>query len=165
MVDGIRSPFHFDGIMRQAIHELKYRNLKSISNCLAELLFLYLKDNPLPGEVLVSVPLHDKRLRQRGYNQTSLIATKLSRLTSIPVVEGCLIRLENSSPQTRSSTVEERRRNVENAFGCRDERLAGKRVLLIDDVCTSGATLDACAKALKAGGTISVWGLTLARET
>ena len=108
--------------------------------------------NPLPGEVLVSVPLHAKRLRQRGYNQTSLIAIELSRLISIPAVEGCLIRIQNNSPQTGTATVEERRRNVVNAFGCQDERLVGKRVLLIDDVCTSGATLEACAKALKTGG-------------
>lgn len=164
-IDGIRSPFHFDGIMRQAIHELKYRNLKSISSCLADLLFNYLEDSPLPGDVLVSVPLHAKRLRQRGYNQTGLIAMELSRLTSIPAVEGCLIRLQNNSPQTRTATVEERRRNVVNAFCCRDERFTGKHVLLIDDVCTSGATLDACAEALKAGGAVTVWGLTLARET
>jgi ComF family protein len=151
--------------MRQAIHELKYRNLKAISSCLAELLFVHLKDSPLPGEVLVSVPLHAKRLRQRGYNQSSLIAIELSKLSAIPVIEGCLIRLRNSPPQTRTATVEERRQNVVNAFGYQDKRLIGKRVLLIDDVCTSGATLEACATALKTGGAISVWGLTLARET
>ena len=165
MIDGIRSPFRFDGVIRQAVYEFKYHSLKAISVRLAELLFAYLDANPIPSEVLVSVPLHPRRLRQRGYNQSSLIARELGKISALSVVEDCLFRNKNSPPQTRTVTAEDRRRNVVNAFTCHDQSLRGKKVLLIDDVCTSGATLEACAIALKAAGAKSVWGLTLARET
>jgi competence protein ComFC len=163
-IDGIRSPFRFDEVVRKFIHDLKYRNLKAISPCLAELLADYLKENPLPGEALVSVPLHPRRLRERGYNQSSLLAGELGKRIGLPVIEDCLIRVKQAQPQVRAGDVEERRRNVADAFVCRDKRINGKRIILIDDVCTSGATLESCAAALRNGGATSVWGLTLARE-
>jgi len=163
-IDGIRSPFQFDGVIRQAIHQLKYQNLRALVVPLAKLLQGYLSTNPLPAEVLVPVPLHQKRLRERGYNQSSLLARELSKLINLPVVDNCLSRQRHAPPQARTSTVEERQRNIAGAFACRDYRLRDKQVLLIDDVSTSGATLDACAAALKAAGATSVWGLVMARE-
>ncbi len=163
-IDGIRSPFQFDGVMRQAIYQLKYRNLRALAAPLAKLLDDYLSTNPMPGEVLVPVPLHLKRLRERGYNQSSLLARELGKLTKLPVVDNCLIRQRHALPQARTSTVDGRRSNVADAFTCGDYRLRDRQVLLIDDVSTSGATLDACAAAIKAVGTTSVWGLVLARE-
>jgi ComF family protein len=163
-IDGIRSPFKFDEVVRKSIHELKYRNLKAISLCLAGLLADYLKANPLPGEALVGVPLHPRRLRQRGYNQSSLLARELGGRIGLQVIEDCLVRIKEALPQVRAVDVEERRKNVADAFVCRDERVNGKQIMLIDDVCTSGATLESCAAALKNRGATSVWGLTLARE-
>ena len=163
-IDGIRSPFRFDGVVRQAIHQLKYKNLRALAMPLSELLKDYLATNPVPGQVLVPVPLHQKRIRERGYNQSSLLAHKLGKFINLPIVDDCLIRLRPTPPQTKTSTVAERQSNVANAFSCRDHRLRDKQVLLIDDVSTSGATLDACAVALKAAGAASVWGLVLARE-
>ena len=163
-IDGIRSPFRFDEVIRKAIHELKYRNLRAISSRLAELLADYLKENPLPGEALIGVPLHPRRLRERGYNQSSLLAKELGKRIGVPVIEDCLVRVKQAQPQVRAADAEERRRNVAEAFACRDERVKGKRIILIDDVCTSGATLESCAAALKDKGATSVWGLTLARE-
>ena len=130
---------------------------------LAQLLRDYL-NNPMPAEILVPVPMHPKRLRERGYNQSGLLARELGRLTNLPVVDDCLIRQRHAPPQARTSNVDERRSNIADAFTCRDHRLRDKQVLLIDDVATSGATLDACAAALKASGAISVWGLVMARE-
>ncbi len=163
-ITGIRSPFRFEGIIRLAVHELKYNNLKAISGCLAMLMADYFRDHTMQGEVLVPVPLHPRRLRQRGYNQSGLLARELGRLISLPVVEDSLYRLKDSSPQARADTVEDRRKNVRGAFACRDKKLRKRHVILIDDVCTSGATLEACATALKAARALSVWGLTLARE-
>jgi ComF family protein len=163
-IDGIRSPFRFDEVIRKAIHELKYRNLKAISPCLAELLADYLRSSPLPGEALVCVPLHPRRLRERGYNHSSLLVRELGRSIDWPVIDDCLIRVKQTQPQVRAVDVEERRRNVADAFMCRDEQVKGKQIILIDDVCTSGATLESCAAALKNKGAKSVWGLTLARE-
>ena len=138
--------------------------MKAISPCLAELLADYLKKNPLPGEALVSVPLHPRRLRERGYNQSILLAGELGKRIGLPVIEDCLIRVKQAQPQVRAGDVEERWRNVADAFMCRDERISGKQIILIDDVCTSGATLESCAAALKNKRATSVWGLTLARE-
>jgi len=163
-IDGIRSPFRFDGLMRQAIHQLKYKNLRALVTPMTKLLHDYLTANPLPGDVLVPVPLHPRRLRERGHNQSGLLAQELSRLAGLPVIEDCLARKQHTPPQARTTTVEERRSNVANAFTCVNDKLNGKQVLLIDDVSTSGATLSACATELKAGGAVSVWGLTLARE-
>lgn len=163
-IDGIRSPFRFEGVIRQAIHQLKYRNLKALAAPLAELLHDYLMENPMAGDILVPVPLHPKRLKERGYNQSSLLAQKLGNLADLPVFDNCLIRRRHTSPQAKTSSVDERRSNVTGAFTCYSRWLQGRRVLLIDDVSTSGATLDACAVALKATGAISVWGLVLARE-
>ncbi|MFC1939851.1 ComF family protein [Chloroflexota bacterium] len=163
-IDGIRSPFRFEGVMRQAIHWLKYRNLRALATPLAQLLNDYLTTNPVPGDVMVPVPLHRKRLRERGYNQSSLLARELSRLNNLAVADDCLVRQRHALPQARASNVDERQRNVAGAFACCDYRLRGKQVILIDDVSTSGVTLDACASALKAAGATSVWGLVLARE-
>ncbi len=163
-IAGISSLFHFDGAVHQAIIQFKYKNVKALAAPLAQLMAEYLCAHPLPAEVLVPVPLHPRRLRERGYNQSSLLARELGKLASLPMVEGSLVRLKNTPPQTRTKSAEERQGNVADAFICRDQRMAGKRILLIDDVCTSSATLDACASALKAAGATSVWGLTLARE-
>ena len=150
--------------MRQAIHQLKYRSLRALAAPLAELLRDYIITNPVPAEVMVPVPLHQKRLRERGYNQSALLARELGKLTSLPVVDDCLVRQQHAPPQARTANVDERRRNVAGVFACRNQRVRDKQVLLIDDVSTSGATLDACAAALKAAGAASVWGLVMARE-
>lgn len=163
-IDVIRAPFLFGGAIRQAVHELKYNNLKAIAPLLASFLHDYLLENPLRTDVIVPVPIHQKRYRERGYNQSALIARELGKISRIPVVEDCLIRKINTPPQVRTTGALERWQNMANAFVCADRRLADKRVLLIDDVSTSGATLNACASALKDAGTATVCGLTLALE-
>lgn len=115
-----------------------------------------MKINPIPGEVLVSVPLHRKRLRERGYNQPRLLAEGLGRLSNLPVVADCLVRQKHTPPQAKTSHVEEWRDNVIGVFDYCDDRLRDKQVLLIDDAATSGATLNACAAVLKASGVVSV---------
>ena len=163
-IDGIRSPFVFDSVIRQAIHELKYRNLRALAIPMAGLLHDYILENPVPGEVLVPVPLHRKRLRERGYNQSGLLAKQLGKLTGSPVIDDCLIRQHHTPPQARTTNIDERRQNVVNAFSCSSEKLQGKKVILIDDVTTSGTTLNACAETLKKSGIASVWGLVMAIE-
>ncbi len=162
-IDGIRSVFLFKGTARQLVLQFKYRHLKAAAAPLGQLMADYLRAGPLPGEVIVPVPLHPKRQRRRGYNQASLLAAEVGRLTGLPVMEDTLVRVRDTAPQARSAGALERRINVRGAFECPRE-LSGERVILIDDVCTTGATLDACATALKAAGTASVWGFTAARE-
>lgn len=163
-IDGIRAPYRFEGVVRRAVHELKYHNLRALAAPLAGLMRDYLDDNPLPADILVPVPLHKKRLRDRGYNQAGLLARELGKLTGTPVSLDGLVRTRTAVPQARAATVAERRSNVAGVFACQDTGLRNKRVLLIDDVATTGATLDACAGALKAAGAVSVRALVLARE-
>ncbi len=160
-IDGIRSPFRFEGVIQQAIYKLKYGNIRALAQPLVRLLRDYLLTYPVSGKILVPVPVHPKRLRERGYNQSGLLARELGNIIGLPVIDDCLVRLRHTSPQVKTSTVTERQNNVAGAFSCRGDGLRDKQVLLIDDVLTSGATLDACAAALKAGGATSVWGLTL----
>lgn len=163
-IDGIRSVFRFEGVMRQAIHQFKYNNLRVIAAPLARLLGDYLSTHPLTAEVIVPVPLHHRRLRERGYNQSKLLAKELSKITGLPLLKDSLIRQQHSQSQARAASAVERRKNVAGAFICRGDNLKDRSIMLIDDVATSGATLDACAAALKSAGAGRVWGLTLARE-
>jgi ComF family protein len=116
----------------------------------------------LPIDVIVPVPLHAARLRERGYNQAALLAKHLSIATNIPLVEDGLVRTRATASQMTLKAAE-RKINVQDAFGCSDGRMARQRVVVIDDVCTTGATLEACAQALFQAGAVSVWALTLAR--
>lgn len=163
--DGIRSPFAFDGVLRQAIYQFKYGHFKALAAPLGQLLGSYLQREPLSVDVLVPVPLHSSRERDRGYNQSALLAAELGKRCGLPVVSDCLVRLRHTKPQVRTAGALERQRNLAGAFGCLDRRLADLRVLLIDDVCTTGATLSSCAIALREAGASLVWGLALARET
>ncbi len=124
----------------------------------------YLGSNPLPVDLILAVPMHPRRARERGYNQSDLLVEALSRLIQLPMTSGSLVRLRNTPSQV-SLGAEARRSNVQGAFCCNDQLFQGKGVLLVDDVCTTGATLNACATALKGAGAAPVWGLTFSRET
>jgi len=163
-IDGIRSPFRFEGTIRESIHQLKYKNLRDISNILSHQLFIYLTKYPLDFDIIVPVPLHPRRLKERGYNQSSLLAVKLGKLIDVPVYDSNLLRIKYTIPQVKTAGLKERQTQISDAFLCKDKSLNSLNILLLDDVSTSGATLDACAKALKSAGTAKVWGLSLARD-
>ena len=124
----------------------------------------YLKTEELPVDLVVPVPLFGRRQRLRGYNQSALLARELARLDGLPLAVRALSRRRDTPPQARSVDAETRRRNVAGAFAADRRQVEGRRVLLVDDVMTTGATLDACAQALRQGGAASVWALTFARE-
>jgi ComF family protein len=163
-IDCIRSPLRFEGLTRQIVHQFKYKNLRSLAQPLGLILKDYLLREPLPVEVVVPIPLHPRRMRERGYNQSALLAKEVSRLMNLPLVENEVQRTSYILPQARTHSARERQANVKGAFNCRSFSRAGKSVLLIDDVATSGSTLDACAAALKKAGSGPVFGLVLARE-
>jgi ComF family protein len=164
VIDGIRAPFRFEATIRSAVHQLKYRNLRALASPLAAMMADYLYENALPYDIIMPVPLHNKKLRERGYNQSELLAKELGQLTGIPIEKGCLVRHRHTPAQAMTKSIEERQRNLAGAFACKNDNARGKKVLLIDDVATSCTTLDACAAALKSSGAVSVWGLTLARD-
>ena len=162
-IDGIRSVFRFEGIVRKAIHHLKYYDLKIISKDLAKILYDYISFNKLEYEVIVPVPLHKKRLRHRGYNQSLLIAQELGKLANNDVLTDVLFRVKEGAKNLNIHTVFASQQFSKKSAKVISHEINGK-VILIDDVCTSGATLESCAMALKAAGAESVWGLTIARE-
>jgi ComF family protein len=163
-IDAVRSVFVFEGTIRTAIHELKYRNLRDISVNLGEYMAEYYRNNGLKGDCLLPVPLHEKRIRERGYNQSELLAKEIARHVEVPVKGHLVTRMRNNMPQARTSNADERRTNMENVFRCQSPEVAGKNIIIIDDVCTSGNTLESCAAVLKGAGAKSVIGFTLARE-
>jgi ComF family protein len=167
-IGGIRSAFLFTGGVRQAIHRLKYDNRRSLTEILARLMADYWRENPMPVDLLVPVPLHPARQRERGYNQAELLARSLGGMIDLPVVITGLRRVRHTPPQMSLSAAD-RRENVWGAFvyraeaGDDDNPISDQRILVIDDVCTTGSTLEACSLALKAAGASAVWGFTLAR--
>ena len=160
-IAGIRSVAFFDGTLRKAIHEFKYRYVRELALPLGDMLVSAWPSVLLPADVILPVPLHARRQRARGYNQAALLAERLGRALGIPVANDALIRHRNTPSQTQLDAVR-RRQNVAGAFSCRGSGVDGRRVLLIDDVCTTGSTVEACGLALQAGGAQSVWALTLA---
>lgn len=162
-MDGIRAPFRMEGAIREAIHGFKYRGVRAAAPELSLLLGSYLESNSLPGDVLVPVPLHPRRLRTRGYNQAALLARELGKLTGLPVNEDLLRRTRDTPPQVQTGGRVERGRSMAGAFECAGDA-RGLAVILLDDVTTTGSTLSACAAALKQAGAASVWGLVLAKE-
>lgn len=162
--DRARSVGLYAGSLREAVHELKYRGRTAMAVPLSELLAGQgaRMGSPHHCDVLVPVPLHVRRLRQRGFNQSALLAQRLARAWHIPCDVAALQRQRWTAPQTG---LDRRRRlaNLRGAFAASRARCRGKRMLLIDDVYTSGATVNECARALKAAGAARVEVLTLAR--
>ena len=128
---------------------------------LGQLLTNYQMENRLPVEVIVPVPLHARRVKKRGYNQAALLAKEMSEGLGLPLARDSLVRVRSTVPQVGLS-ARRRRDNVSGAFQCPQAHLKGQRVLLVDDVCTTGATLEACSIALQQTDVASVWGLVLA---
>ncbi len=163
-VDGIRAPYLFDGAIREAVHSFKYRGVRAAAPDLALLMARFLDSHRVPGEVIVPVPLHSRRLRQRGYNQAALLARQLARLRGLELNEGLLVRATDTLPQVETASRSQRRDNVQGTFRTKRD-VSGLKALLVDDIATTGSTLSACAAALKSSGAATVWGLVLARES
>lgn len=162
-----RAVFEFHGPLREAIHRLKYRQKSALAPRLAPFLAQALQDDPVlclfQPDCLVPVPLHRARLRKRGFNQSSLLSAELCALSGVPTRE-LLLRTRNTAPQV-GLKGEARARNVHGAFAMRQAKiqLSGERVLLVDDVFTTGSTLHEAARVLLQAGASEVCALTLAR--
>jgi ComF family protein len=148
--------------LREGLHAFKYRGVTALAIPLAGLMAEYWARHPVRADVMVPVPLHKSRLRSRGFNQAAYLARELAMRVDLPLDEEVLVRHRRTAAQVDLG-AEERKQNVREAFRCESNGAVGRRVLLIDDVCTTGSTLEACAVALKRGGARSVQALTLAR--
>ncbi len=155
----------YDGALMEAIHAFKYGKRASLSRPLAALArqtFLQFWDN-YNIDLLVPVPLHLKRLRQRGFNQAHLLINRWAKLDKTPFDGLVLSRTRWTEPQT-SLSRKERQKNIKKAFSVkRPESVEGRRIVLVDDVYTTGSTANECARVLMKAGAEFVDVLTLAR--
>ena len=151
----------YEGVLRELIHIYKYGRVKTLARPLGDLLAAALpRDQRF--DFVVPVPLHWQRRWQRGFNQSALLAQSIARRTGIPMLRA-LGRVRSTAAQAGLSNTN-RRKNVSTAFRCRrPASVAGKRILLIDDVMTTGSTAAACAIALKRAGATKVALLAVAR--
>jgi len=153
---------YFEGPLREAIHQFKYRPCRALGKPLAAWMAVNIR--PVSYiDCIIPVPLHVARLRQRGFNQALILAHELSRAFSLPLSFDNLKRVRPTRPQVEL-TGTERIKNVAGAFALRRPgELKDRDVLLIDDVFTTGATMNECARVLKDAGASRVTALTLAR--
>lgn len=161
--DRLRTFGAYDGELRSLIVLLKYNSVRPLARPLGEWLAALLHQHPEMAEVdvLVPVPLHPTRQRSRGFNQAELLARELRRWTSLRVETRWLRRVKDTPSQT-GLTPNQREENVRGAFSS-ETSLDAARILLLDDVCTTGATLNACAQVLKRAGAARVNAVTVAR--
>jgi len=159
---GLRSAAFFGGPLQKALHRLKYSRDLALADDLAVELARAWQVFALPADLVAPVPLSAPRQRERGYNQAGLLARAFAELCGLPFQPEAAERVRDTASQVGLS-AEARRANVQGAFVADRQLAAGQRVLLVDDVCTTGATLAACGEALATAGAAEIWGLTLAR--
>ncbi len=165
IIDGAFVVSHYsDTLLKRAIHYYKYRFVRDLSEPLALLVAQALQNATLPTpDIIIPVPLHKRRYRWRGFNHAEELARALD--LRIPVITDILIRTRYTKPQAQKKNRKYRKQNMRDAFCVtRTESVNQKQILLIDDIMTTGATLEECARALKKSGAATIHCLVLARE-
>jgi ComF family protein len=163
--DRAGAPFVYEGELMKAIHEFKYEGRSRMAGWLGPLLASFAEGwvREGSGVLLMPVPLHPKRLRKRGFNQSLLLARHVAKRLGAQVDFLSLRRIRDTTPQTGLKR-DERRKNVRRAFEVVDRSaVRRKRIVLVDDVATTGSTLNECARVLRRAGCAEVYGLVLAR--
>lgn len=157
-----RAVFVYQGAVVASMHRLKYKNRRDYAAAYAKEAYRTQGEwiRRIAPDALIPVPLHKKRRRRRGYNQAELIARKLSEYTGIPMEKDLLLRRVNTRPQ-RQLEAKERKNNLKNAFQMSKKIVKLERVLLIDDIYTTGSTVDAAAEVLMSAGIKKVYVLCI----
>lgn len=161
----ICAAYYEEGPLKELIHNYKYNHVTELTEILGGFMYAAAVKNPSTskGDILISfTPLHRKRLAQRGYNQAQLLAETVGLKLGLPVAD-----LLTKNRNTKRQVIlhgDERRKNLENLFNVKsDINIKNKIIILVDDVMTTGTTLNECAKVLKVAGAKEVWGLVIAR--
>ncbi len=155
-----------EGVVREAIHRFKYNRQMYFGGHLEDWLIGAARRwiEWCEVDAIVPVPLHSRKQREREFNQAEVLARSLSRAVNLPVLCNVVCRVKDTPTQTRL-TARERRQNLRGAFAVRrPEAVAGRRLVLVDDVFTTGVTLDSCAKVLRVEGAQNIIALTVARK-
>src|SRR3989344_2800754 len=165
-------PYKEKFLTRKLIHQFKYEPhiIKELAKSLAQVVvehFVLIGQTPVgawSNSVLVPVPLEIKKLKSRGYNQTEELAKEFSKLINVTVISNNLVKIKKTRPQMKLS-AKERVENVKDAFAIKNPaEFAGRKIFLVDDVYTTGSTMEECARALKATSAKQVFGIAIARE-
>lgn len=157
----LRAAFVMDDGARRLAHELKYEGMTALAEPMARRMLDEITVND--AGMIVPVPLHRSRERARGYNQAAMLAREIAKLAGIDADERAVRRVRDTAPLVKTMHRDERLAIMRGAFEAVPERVDGRRVLLVDDVATTGATLDSCARALRESGARDVRALTWAR--
>jgi len=158
---GIAS-FTYNDYLKDAIYDFKYHNVRHLAQYFAEKMVPRYKYEILrwDADALIPVPMYEKKKRERGYNQAELLADELGKALKIPVRNDILYRCRNTKPQKELSN-KNRIKNVQNAFQIRQNVVKLKKVILVDDIYTTGITIDECAGVLRANGVEKIYYISL----
>lgn len=150
--NGIYAAFPYDEDSGALVKKLKYNNRRDLAETLSKLFLKYVDLQPENYDFVTAVPIHKKRLKERGYNQAAVFAQMIAQSLSLPFVKDVLVQKEEAVSQTALS-YHERLHNLKGAFAvCEKKALLGKRILLVDDVITTGTTMKECGATLKEAG-------------
>ena len=158
----IVATYYEEGPIKEMIHNFKYNHALELKKVLSDLLIQAVSQKTF--DFITFTPLHKRRLAERGFNQAEILAEKIAKKLKIPC-EPLLIKTKSTKRQV-GLTGQKRRENLEKVFKVKSykvESLKGKKILVVDDITTTGTTLDECAKVLKSAGAKEVWGLVVAR--
>ena len=159
--DKIFSALNYRGFFKDKMLSYKFHNEKYLGVCFAEILVKLIGEYDLNADIIIDVPISKSRLRERGYNQSEVIATKVADFTRIKYQKNILVKTKNNLRQSEL-TLYERKENVKNVYSIKNiENIKNKKILLIDDIFTTGATLKECARLLKQNGAQEVIALTV----
>jgi len=162
VLDSAHTLFYFQGAMREVVHLFKYSGYWKLGRGLIRSRLAELLPSFGDVELILPVPLHPFRLRSRGFNQAAVLAREVTEGLGVPLELGCLVRRKGGRPQV-GLPPGERRRNIRGCFAViSGTNVEGRKVLLVDDVLTTGATANECARVLKKSGAEAVGLLTLA---
>ena len=157
---------NYDGPVKDLIHQLKYRHWTTLTDIIRPIIYAYVKNLALPVEdyVIVPIPLHPERLRERGFNQAELIGSIISEALGLPMAADALERIKKTKSQAELKNYAERSNNVTGAFRVKqNDAIWSKNIILVDDVYTSGATINDAMRSLREAGAKKVIAFVLAK--
>jgi len=162
----------YDEIVRNLIHQFKYQKWTRLSPIFKNILEKYLKNIKITENqdlffenfIIIPMPLHKNREEERGFNQASLLAEIISNILQLPVISGAFLRIKETAPQAKIKDWQKRKENLENSFfTAMPEKIKNKNIILVDDIFTSGATMNEAAKTLKKSGAKKIIAFVLAK--
>lgn len=161
-ISAVFAPYMYEGRLAEAVKAYKFSGQRLYGNLFGKMIYEKLKEIPYiwDFDAIIPVPLHETRLLERGYNQSEIMSEEISKFSGIGMINDGLFRIRETKRQSSLKGLA-RRENVKGAFYAYPDIIAGKRIILVDDICTMGETLRACSDALNKAGAKEIIGITL----